>query len=152
MTERGVPYHVAAYAMGKMLNHGSWQKGENRLRDAITPSDVDLIFDNAGKILFCEISRHFNNWADLQFGQRFMYESLIRGSKNCAVLCKHSVDWDSNILIDTRHDVECFQPMIYRSGEILCCELFRGNERWQRFIFGWFENSLGVWEYLASDK
>lgn len=141
-----------AYALGKMLDHSSWQKGERPLPRRVTPSDIDLAFnptviDNAGKIIFAELTRHFANWSNVSYGQRRMYESVTQHTPHCAVLCKHSVSPDEHRQIDTRTDVESFQIMLYDCGFVYCAPHF-GNESWQGFVHAWFRDPLHCRRYL----
>jgi hypothetical protein len=103
---RGQIYCPEAYARGKMLNHGDWA---SILPRSITPSDIDAVFDNNGKLLFVEFSSRFSEWDRIPAGQRRLYQSLCRlGAR--AVLCKHRIP-PLGVEINTLHDVEAFQIM-----------------------------------------
>lgn len=145
--ERGKIFSERAYALGKMLDHSSWQKGAKVLPRNITPSDVDVpnitMFDNRGLIIFCEFSRAFTDWNDIKFGQRLVYEGLIRHSSHCAVVGKHNVDPADERAIDSRLDIVSFQAMVW-DFQIIRSKIIAGNQLWQDFIFHWFESSWGA--------
>lgn len=144
MSERGGIRNEDAYARGKMLDHSGWQKGEIRLPRLITPSDVDMVFDNDTWLLLCEVSSEYASWRDLQArakGQIRMYQALIGQTANCAVLCKHSVPLIPYRPIDTRNDIDKFEVMLWDvMPGIVFTETFCTNKRWQDFVFSWFQN------------
>jgi len=121
-----------AYALGKMMESNGWS---GLLRNGITPSDVDLVFDNNGKILFCDFSIKYDDWERAICGQRWLYESFIKSAPHCAVLCKHSVKPDLFRKIDTLRDVERFQAMVWDFERVLS-PIFDGAY-WQRFVTMW---------------
>jgi hypothetical protein len=141
--ERGKVFSEEAYALGKMLDHSSWQKGERRLPRRITPSDLDIpgvpmVFDAAGALIIGELSRSGATWDNLTKGQRWAYESYIRGTRHCAVVCYHEIRPEEQRYIDTRHDMLAFQIMVDDFG-VITSQLFKGNDRWQNFVFAWME-------------
>ena len=153
---RGSIIWEEAYALGKMLEHSSWQKGEPLPR-RVTASDIDVtfipisggfVFDNKGKIIYAELTRAFANWNNVSRGQRWLYESCIRDGLHCAVICKHSVTPESQRAIDTRHDIEAFQVMLYDSGEFVLTQPYAGNENWQRLVQQWFIDPCRLRRFL----
>jgi len=158
-TPRGSIYAEEAYALGKMLDHSSWQHprpGDEPLPRRITPSDIDMtatggmlsavpiVFDNRGKIVLGELSSHAREWHELNPGQRWTYESLLNSSPHCAVLCHHSVRTEERRLIDTRYDIDSFQVRINDHG-IITLPVVRGNKAnkaWQRFVLGWYRDPV----------
>ena len=146
--QRGKIFAQQAYALGKMLDHSSWQKGERVLPRKVTGSDIDVpnvtVFDNQGLMIFCEFSRVCCSWNhdSIKVGQRLMYEGLIRHTAHCAVLCKHTVDPDEGRAINTRLDVDSFQVMIWDFHTIKG-QICVGNDLWQKFVFDWFSSA---WE------
>lgn len=134
MQQRGLIFAEQAYAQSKMLDHSGWQNKERPLPRKITASDIDFVFDNLGFVLYGELHRGRTEWKNLKFGQRLMYENLIKNTPNCAVLCIHESPHDR--AIRTREDVIAFQPMFYDFGIVVCatCE---GNEAWQKFVEEW---------------
>lgn len=149
MSERGGIRNADAYARGKMLDHSAWQR-EVPLPNLVTPSDIDMVFDNKGWILFCEISSQYAEWPILReskggTGQVRLYEAAVEDSIHCAVLCKHSVPLVPQRPIDSRADIESFQVMLYDPQHgLLTTELFRGNAVWQRFVHLWFIDTRKV--------
>jgi hypothetical protein len=146
--QRGAIHAEQAYALGKMLDHSSWQKGDRRLPRNITASDLDIpgvpmVFDNGGMMIFGELSRTRTAWSSLHFGQRFLYENLLRGTPHCAVLCCHEVDAEQGRKIDSRHDIAAFQIMVVDFGGVATWPLIQSNTRWQDFVFSWMENKQG---------
>lgn len=123
-----------AYARGKMLNH-SGMAGQLARRSM--PSDIDFVLDNNGAMIFAELSRWANDWNKVQPGQRWLYESLIKTSIHCAVLCKHSVELATGRQIFTWTDIESFQVMIWHHGAVIS-EIIEGNQKWQTFVRYWF--------------
>jgi hypothetical protein len=160
MSDAGDIYCEEAYALGKMLNHSAWQKGEQKLPRGITGSDIDAgyehslgafgsvpLFDNRGMILFLEFSRHEEKWENIKKGQRWVYEALIRQGPHCAILCRHNVAPESGRKICTRHDVVSFQAMLNDHGVVISA-LNESNADWQKFVFEWFKNPLRVRRWL----
>ena len=141
---RGAIINETAYARGKMLDHSSWQNGEITLPRNITPSDIDMTFDNRGNILYGELSSKDIDWDDIKnhaIGQFRLYRGTIKQTTNLAILCKHSVPLQDERLIDTRTDIDSFHVMLHNLGnDFLFTEIFYGNSRWQGFVFGWFNN------------
>jgi hypothetical protein len=130
-----------AYALSKMFDSSGWN---GLLPNKITPSDVDLCFDNNGSIIFADFSNNCDNWDRLDKklkGQRWLYESLIRHGPHCAVLCKHSVAPEMGRKIDTLRDVERFQIMIWDFEPVLS-PIYSG-EFWQHFVIAWMKTSDG---------
>lgn len=134
MLMRGGIHSEEAYALGKMLDHSAWSD----LPRKITPSDLDMAFDNDGKIIFGELSSSECEWQRLSRGQRLLYENAIKNSPHCAVLCKHAVSLADGRPIDTRGDITSFQVMLYDYGLVIC-PVFDGNDRWQKFILRWLD-------------
>jgi len=140
---RGAVHAELAYAQGKMLNHSGWH---GFLPRSVTPSDVDMFFDNRGRILYCEISRNYSDWVGLAAsprgkGQVLGYQNIIRRTKHLAVLCSHSVP--TNRQIDTRNDIHSFQVMTPTENFALT-RVVVGNGFWQKFISDWFDGSQRV--------
>lgn len=130
---RGAILVETAYAQGKMLDCSGW----GDLPRGITPSDVDLVFDNAGRILFCELSTQCDKWEDLKRGQRMLYEELVVDARHCAVLLRHSTPTDEQI--NTKTGIDVFQPMVVADG----AHFYRGplqGDKWPGFVKKWFEN------------
>ena len=146
-----------AYAQGKMLDHSGWYGKliRNGVPTKGTPSDVDFIFlpkfilDNRGTFLFGELSSADVGWEDLVYGQRTMYENLLKaaGGTSVSVLCHHSVPSDTQI--DTYTDIKSFIPMIWANGQICRAERFVGVERWQKFYPAWFADPLKIYKWLC---
>ena len=137
MTEqRGWIFAEDAYAQGKMLNHGGWN---GVLPRRITPSDIDIVFDNVGQIIFGELSRSRSCWQQTAPGQRLVYENLIKTGAHCACLCRHSVP--ASIQIDTRCDIDTFQIMIWDYGFVYSKIL--SGASWQKFVTAWFRGLDG---------
>jgi hypothetical protein len=51
-------------------------------------------------------------------GQRWLYESLIKGGPHCAVICRHNVRPEMACTIDTLRDVDTFQVMVWDFGRV----------------------------------
>lgn len=145
--QRGSVRHTARYRQG--YDHSGWA---SILPRRITPSDIDVVFDNAfhGRQLFCEFTSRDIYWPEKPFGQRVVYEQLLKsGSPSSAcVLCSHDVPSDS--LIDTSRHVDSFQVMrvsegrvVYTPGERLT---FSGS-LWVDFVKSFYglENGFGTW-------
>jgi hypothetical protein len=130
-----------AYAASKMLDSASWN---GLLRSKITPSDVDLCFDNNGAVLFADFSISCADWKQLSRGlrgQRRLYEALIRTGPHCAVICKHSVNPDMRRHIDTLRDVDQFQAMVWDFEPVLS-PVYDGCW-WQAFVMKWVNEPSG---------
>lgn len=142
MNERGAIRSTEAYALGKMLDHSGWQRGDKLVR-LITPSDIDACWDNKGHVLFAEFSSQHSQWDQIAGGQRWLYESCVKSGPHCAVLCKHSVSAAAGRPINSRDDIESFHPMIYDHG-LVFGKVVETNEWWQRFVGMWFDDPLQV--------
>jgi hypothetical protein len=135
-----------AYAASKMLDNSRWN---GILRNKITPSDVDhpsvgLCFDNNGAVLFCDFSISCADWSQhgrFLKGQRWLYESIIKGSRHAAILCKHDVRGELCRQIDTLADVQSFQVMVWDFGPVLS-PVWAGKW-WQRFVTRWVNDPGG---------
>ena len=144
MNEPGGIYSREAYALGKMLDHSSWYREEPKLPRRIRPSDIDypiipLVFDNNGWLLMCELSRHCSKWNELSTGQRWLYESVIAHTQKFAVLCTHNVTPQEGRLINSRHDVQSFQIMLWDWGYVFS-PVILGNARWQHFVLDFYRS------------
>jgi hypothetical protein len=128
---RGAIYNEQAYAQGKMLDHVSWN---GILPRCITPSDIDMAFDNNGWILSCELSSKSTDWGQLSKGQLLFYKAFTAKSRTMAALLKHNVPKDRKI--DTLADIESFQVML-AGGKIT--EVFNSTH-WKRFVESFFES------------
>lgn len=132
-----------AYALGKMLDHAAWQRGDRVLPRGITGSDVDFILDNAGYELLGELSRTCVQWNETSFGQRGVYEGLIRwGAPHVAVFCRHNVAPEDRRAISPKLDVLSFQPMLCDHGGIAVGRVYKGNALWQCFVESWFDDPI----------
>lgn len=132
-----------AYALGKMLDHSSWAIGEKVLPRGITPSDFDLVFDNNGCVLFCELSSGASEWGEVSTGQCLTYKAAIRKGVHCAVLCTHDVKVEYGRKIDTREDIISFQVMTFGWGSFWVSRVVEGSA-WPNFVFAWYRNPDGL--------
>lgn len=139
-----------AYALGKVLEHGGWN---GALVRGITPSDVDFCFDNAGMIIFGELSATCREWSQLQRGQRDFYTNCIRDRLNCscAVLCHHNVRPEAGRKINTRTDIKSFQIMMWEAGPVFS-QVIEGNGKWQAFVFDWVNTAYGPMRLLGHGR
>lgn len=140
---RGAIFSERAYALGKMLDHSAWLRDDPKLPRLITPSDLDIAFDNAGSIIFVELSSSLSEWRLLQRGQRMLYQSAIENTAHLAALCVHDVDVAEQRPICSRNDITRFQLMLWDYGFVYSKQ-FRGNKAWQETVRKWFENPLLV--------
>jgi hypothetical protein len=132
-----------AYAIGKMLDNSGWN---GLLRDKITPSDIDhpaipLCFDNNGAVIFADLSINCDDWSRALRGQRRLYESIIRNSPHCAVICRHNVPPEIGRQIDTLRDVDRFQVMVWDDGPVLSPTY--DGAYWQGFVTTWVNEPNG---------
>jgi hypothetical protein len=159
MPDVGAIHNEAAYALGKMLDHSAWQRGTRVLPRGITGSDLDVVFgrqaqdefrevsavfDNNGRALLAEFSSSTTLWRFLSVGQKWVYETMLRGSPHVAVLCRHKVKAEDCRPICTRLDVISFQPMLCDFGAFVIGDLHHGNDRWQEFVLAWFADPTKV--------
>lgn len=141
-----------AYAQGKMLDSSGWQG----LPRGITPSDIDLTFDNEGRILFTEFARHHTEWSELNKGQQILYRNIVSGSNGMfmAALAKHSVDAER--AIKTSEDVESFQPMFLAGceafGKTVYVSKVWAGDMWKSFVRKWFEDPGYVYRRLLQEE
>jgi hypothetical protein len=150
MIAPGDIFSAEAYAQGKMLDHSGWY---GKLPRGSRPSDIDFAsatveFDNNGAILLAELSRMSSRWNEISRGQKWLYESSIKFSPHCAVLCHHSAPLDRKI--DTYNDVIDFQPMVW-DYDFIVGPVFVGNDKWHLFVERWYRNSLRLRRYLICE-
>jgi hypothetical protein len=151
MIDAGEIRNIRRYLQSKLLDNSAWLDIVGR---KITPSDIDLVVDNGGKVLFCELSRTCSEWQELERGQRWLYQSVLLDSikcPRCSILLRHNVDCDNNAAtinelrkINTITDIVSFQAMIFVWGEFRVSRVVDGNEHWQAFVKAWFRNSDGL--------
>lgn len=136
MTDRGDIICEQAYAQGKMLNHSGWN---GRLPRGITPSDVDMLLDDDGVILFIEISSQHKDWMELEIGQRKCYQNIVRGNQeHMAALVTHSVPVSEKI--DTSRDFETVQCLLWTPDGFMLSEVKELNAAiWKKFVVQWFD-------------
>jgi hypothetical protein len=126
-----------------MLDHSSWQCGDNPLPRSITPSDIDMGFDNGGWVLQCEVSSTASSWRNVPRGQVQYYLSSIKGTHNCAVLCYHTVPLSDSRPIDTRKDIKKFHVLLHVSDGFLLSPIYNG---WEAFVLQWYKSPAAVRE------
>lgn len=137
----GSVFSEEAYALGKMLDHSSWQDDVKMAR-GITPSDIDMAIDNNGQIMFCELSSQHRTWSAISEGQRRLYENCIKGALHCAVLCHHNVRPEEKRMINTRTDIAAFQVMVWDHA-VIYSNVVASNEHWQKFVLDWTNEGSG---------
>jgi hypothetical protein len=131
-----------AYALGKMLDHAAWQRGDRILPRGITGSDIDFVLDNAGYEIIGELSRSAAEWKQTTFAQKRVYEGLIKwGAPHVAVLCLHNIDPSERRAISPKLDVVSFQPMLC-DHRIIVGRVYQGNALWQTFVESWFKDPI----------
>lgn len=131
-----------AYALGKMLDHTAWRRGDRVLPRGITGSDIDFILDNAGYEIIGELSKVSNEWKEISNGQRRVYEGLVKwGAPHVAVLCRHDVNLNERRAISPKLDVISFQPMLCNHG-LVVGRVYEGNALWQAFVASWFNDPI----------
>ena len=145
MTKAGTIHSPEAFALGKMVDSSKWN-----LPRGITPSDIDLVFDNAGDMLACELSRDTCVWSELPKGQRLVYERFVMngGARNLAAICKHNVAPSFGRRIDTRNDVVRFQIMVYVDGGLGHSEV---RDDWPHFVEQEFYGSRKAFSDFAKE-
>jgi hypothetical protein len=139
------------YALGKMMDSSAWRVV---LRRKITPSDIDLCFDNNGAIIFADFSASYTDWNQIGEklkGQRWLYESVIKHNRHCAVLCKHSVTPELGRKINTLSDVDSFQVMVWDNDKraFVLSRIYPGRW-WQDFVQMWMDSDDGIMKIRRS--
>ena len=127
----GEIYHEQAYAQGKMIESANW----GRMTRGITPSDVDLVWDNRGYILFCEFTRREFPHSSMKKGQFLLYQALVKNcpDKHVFALCKHNAPLDRKIC--SKRDVKQFELMTYKNG----------HEEWKTFEGDMWPVAVELW-------
>lgn len=127
---RGQIYSLEAYSRAKLLNHASWT---GILPRNITPSDIDMILEIDGRILFIELSTSKREWAELSTGQYRLYKNLVLNGtgKHFAILAYIVPQPDE--YIDTVRDVKKFQVMYYDKGTVSVSPVISGD-KWLRAV------------------
>lgn len=142
MEKRGAIFAPEAYALGKMLDHSDWMLPRGSL-----PSDIDICFDNNGRIIFCELSSSASEWSDISGGQRWLYESAIRNTRHCAVIARHNVQLADGRQINSKNDIASFQIM-FHDGVFLFSAAIDGKW-WCWFVEHWFADAQKTWREMA---
>jgi len=148
---RGAIHSLDAYVQGKMLDSSSWN---GRLPRRITPSDIDHVFDNSGRMIFVEFSRDLRKqvWADCERGQRMVYEELVtQGNGNhIATLCFHDVPVTQQV--DTRTDIRTFHVMYFNCHlrDVRYSDLLSGD-LWEWLVLRWFESPETILNAMTED-
>lgn len=141
MDNRGAVRSREAYRQG--YDHTEWQFLPNR----ITPSDIDVVFDNQlrARQLFCEYSR-VRSWDEKPFGQRLVYMQLLNTNNygNACVLCCHRVPASDDIR--SLSDVVSFHVMRNHCKTIEFLPIYDGS-LWPEFVKSFYglENKWGEW-------
>ena len=142
MKVKGAIYCEQAYAQGKMLDHSSWV---GRLPRGCRPSDFDMVLDNAGLVIFGELSSQTDDWCAIKPAQRMLYWNAIKGSRHVAVLCRHQVPATQQI--DTCEDVQSFTLMYDVDGKPQYIHAF-GNKNWQHFVTSWYHPHFHLLDWV----
>lgn len=135
-SNRGSILAEQAYALGKMLNHEEW----HTLPRNITPSDIDMVFDNNGMFLLCELKQNTADWQQLKknsYGQWLLYSNLVlNGQGKHLAACVQHVRPEQGKAINTMTDVIAFQVMACHKGRIVYSAVIptRKGEHWRRFV------------------
>lgn len=131
-TKRGQIYHERNYLRSKLLDHSDWAA---MLPRRITPSDIDFVFDDDGRILLSELSSSISTWSGIKAGQRRLYESMVKAGKGdiYAVLAHHA---DVETINTTKH-IRSFQVMYLDNGHITFTGVRPGNE-WVPFVMAFY--------------
>jgi hypothetical protein len=128
---KGEIYSLEHYTRAKLLDHSGWA---NLLRG--TPSDVDMVLDNNGRILFVELNSNTCLWHKIPRGQQRLYEGLVASGQGkhiavCALVCP-----EPGRQIDTLRDVCAFQWLAYIRGQIIPSKEWSGSH-WKPFVLWW---------------
>jgi hypothetical protein len=132
MISKGAIYAEQAYAQGKMLDHSEWF---SILPRGITPSDIDMVLDNRGRMIFVELTTKYEMFEDLSTGQRILHEGLAKCGKHVSVLGWHDVP--SSRQINTFSDISKVSLMFACDGKIATLNGFT-NFDWQVLVKWWF--------------
>lgn len=128
-----------AYARGKMLDH-SWWAG--KMRGRITPSDIDMVVESYGCVMFCEISRDHDRLEFLSRGQRILLRWLAKlNGCHCVALLRHGL-FSHSRPIDTANDI--LSATVYFDGGTRVVTL--ENEEWKLFAIHWTSDPSGAVE------
>lgn len=148
MFKRGGVYNEARYRQG--YDHTAWA---SILPRRITPSDIDVVFDNMmhQRSLFCEFSAECVLWKQKKLGQRLSYQQQVMGSqyKHCAVLCNHEVPPER--AIRSLDDVLSFHVMKRSGSKVVFLpdeNRAYGGELWRSFVqsfYGQGDTSWAKW-------
>jgi hypothetical protein len=133
----GIIYNPDLYSKTQNMSSAGWA---GILPRHITPSDIDMIFDNRGKLLFCEYKSFDCKWEDLSTGQKALYQHIIENGvrddgkhKHSVALCYHSLPEGRDI--DTRRDVISFRWIYWNNGKIVQSPIMTD---WTKFIKWWY--------------
>lgn len=132
---RGEIYSLEAYARGKVLEHSEWA---GVLPRKITPSDIDMVFDNNGKFLFCELNSQFADFESLDVGQYRLYRNLVlMGQGNVTAALLHHATPEPGVKIRTMSDVLSFQLMRFREDRVAVSKVYEGA-LWRKYVEKFF--------------
>lgn len=130
------------YVRAKMLDHTDWV---DHLPRNITPSDIDMVFDNRGRIIQIELSPSIDKWEFLQVGQRELHFSYVRAGKGAisAVIARHNTPPDR--YINSYKDVISWTLAYYdQKTKDISFRYFIHEPpiTWPAFISWWFMNGF----------
>lgn len=136
MAKRGAIRQMDVYLQSKLLDHSPW---DGRLPRKITPSDIDIVFDNAGSLLFCELKLvapgDSGSFWNLEVGQQRLFQSLLEGTTHQLAILYHSTP--PSIQIDTRNGINAFRIVTWegvpREQDV------RPGKDWPDYVESWFQ-------------
>lgn len=138
---RGAVRNQETYRQG--YDHTEWQF----LPRKITPSDIDVVFDNQlrARHLFCEYTR-LRLWDEKPWGQKLLYQQLLNTNNygNACVLCCHNVPPSRDIR--SMSDVLSFHVMRNFCQRVECLPIYDGD-LWPEFVKAFYgiKNKWGEW-------
>jgi len=144
---RGAIRNRERYFQG--YDHSAWSKVLPR---NITPSDIDVVFDNArnARVMFCEFSSQARVWRDKPQGQRLLYQQLLSTNNyaNASVICYHNTPSAKDI--DTLSGVLSFHVMRKKRGEVIYLpaeDKAYAGDLWPDFVLSFYgcDTRFGAW-------
>ncbi|WDI41841.1 hypothetical protein [Bremerella sp. P1] len=132
---RGEIKHLDAYIKAKLLDHSGWTE---HLPRKITPSDGDMILDNAGRLLLVELSSKTDNLNELTNGQRILGENFTRNGKGKQAYALAKIVVSEDRAIDTTKDIISFSFLIYDKGQLKRLGPYDGRH-WTKAVLSWLQ-------------
>lgn len=130
---RGEIEHLDAYIKAKLLDHSGWT---SHLPRNITPSDGDMLIDNAGRILLIELSTKTESYDKLATGQRILAENFVKNGRGRQAHAIAKIVLSEDRAIDTTKDITNFSFLVWDNSILKRLGPYDGKH-WTSAVKAW---------------